>query len=103
MSPHTTDAGVGRQVPVSRRSALRTGGLAALAAGLLGAAGAAPASEPPPWSTADPELAPILERLARAVAAYPGEPRRAYALLDGQAEYLETVTRTWNDPRPARA
>jgi hypothetical protein len=38
-STTVNDAGVGRQVPISRRSALRVGGLAALATGLLGTPG----------------------------------------------------------------
>jgi hypothetical protein len=41
------DAGVGRRVPVTRRSAIRTGGLAALAAGLLGTTPAEASALPP--------------------------------------------------------
>jgi hypothetical protein len=48
MSTTSIGAGLGRPVPtLTRRSAIRTGGLAALAAGLLGTVDATEASTPP--------------------------------------------------------
>lgn len=73
MSPNPMiDAGSGRQVPVSRRSALRTGGLAAIAASLLGTttapvAAQTPALAPLPWlgSVAAPGLADLTAECER--------------------------------------
>lgn len=54
MSDTILDAGTGRQVPITRRSALTTGTLTALGIGLMGAAGARPepvAAEPTTLAT----------------------------------------------------
>ena len=96
---------------ITRRGAL--GRLLGLGAGAAAAAAlpalpvraelAAPATAEvlPAWLMADPELARGMERFARAAAAYPGEKERICRLLDVQADFIETVTRTWNDPKPA--
>lgn len=95
---------------VTRRGAL--GRLLGLGAGAAAAvalpalpARAEPVAPPtvevlPDWLTADPELTPGLERLARAMAAYPGPKDLMVRLLDHQAEFIEHTTATWNDPRP---
>lgn len=73
-----SDAGLGRRVPLSRRSAIRTGGLAALAAGLLGAARA----EASPVTPASPLIV--------------GTTTNVDDLVEEVREYIEASNAAWS-------
>jgi hypothetical protein len=80
---------------ISRRSALRAGGLAAIAAVLpAGPVAAAPELSPSvtTWLVGRPEIAASLERIARTLAVLPaGKTAQLGGLIDGLANILDGV------------
>jgi hypothetical protein len=89
MSTTNTDAGLGRQVPtVTRRSMIRTGGLAALAATVAGFAAPTPPAQAAPLLPAATDV-PLIDRAEALVV----ELQQIMLQLDG--ETASTWATSW--------